>query len=475
MKIRLGAAGLLLVLLAATPLLAEEVAGLTLHVERLNPQTIRVWLGDFISSTAMVAVATEKGIVLIDTFGIPAIDRELRKVIARELGRGDFRYLINTHEHGDHTGGNAVYADCTIIAHELCAAGMKPARDDRQRVTEWYTNRIAELGGEIEKLPVADPRAKSLKEELVLDKLNLQDQQAAAEPVFPAKTFKDRMKLESGGTTFELYYTGGMHSASDISVFIPQSGLLMTGDTMADIWLTETPGCLAAFLIRNVEHNFPLLLENWNLLLAKKDQIKDLITGHWNGDLTMKGFENRVHYIQALWDGINLAVKEGRSLDTLFGQFRLRQSFPDLVNSPGITAQNHYGNITGIWSHLTNTVSAAGRIFELLDQGGQEAAIDQILQEHGKTPSKYYYLEAEFNQFGYQLMNGNTMPRALVMFRANTRLFPRSWNAWDSLGEACMNAGNREEAIQYYEKSIELNPENQNGKDKLKELRTPGK
>ena len=103
---------------------AEEIAGLPLHVQKLGDRAIRVWIGDHAPTTSVVAFATEKGIVVVDTFGAPKVDALLREVIARELGRSDFTYLINTHEHRDHTGGNSVYADCTIVGHELIPAGL---------------------------------------------------------------------------------------------------------------------------------------------------------------------------------------------------------------------------------------------------------------------------------------------------------------------------------------------------------------
>ncbi len=53
---------------------AEEIAGLPLHVSKIDDGVIRLWLGDHISSTAIVAFATEKGIVVVDTFGVPEID-----------------------------------------------------------------------------------------------------------------------------------------------------------------------------------------------------------------------------------------------------------------------------------------------------------------------------------------------------------------------------------------------------------------
>ena len=55
--------------------IAEEVAGLPLHVQRLDPKAIRVWIGDTISSTATVAIATEKGIVVANVVAFLASDQ----------------------------------------------------------------------------------------------------------------------------------------------------------------------------------------------------------------------------------------------------------------------------------------------------------------------------------------------------------------------------------------------------------------
>lgn len=44
-------------------------------------------------------------------------------------------------------------------------------------------------------------------------------------------------------------------------------------------------------------------------------------------------------------------------------------------------------------------------------------------------------------------------------------------NAYDSLGEAYMNAGDKERAIENYEKSLKLNPNNASGMANLKKLR----
>ena len=50
-------------------------------------------------------------------------------------------------------------------------------------------------------------------------------------------------------------------------------------------------------------------------------------------------------------------------------------------------------------------------------------------------------------------------------------LLPQDSNAYDSLGEAFMKRGDTEKAIANYERSLELNPGNDNAVQMLKELR----
>jgi glyoxylase-like metal-dependent hydrolase (beta-lactamase superfamily II) len=453
---------------------AEDVAGLPLHVQKLDSTAVRVWIGDHISSTATVAIATSKGIVVVDTLGFPSVDAQLRKVIARELGRNDFAMLINTHEHGDHTGGNAVYADCPIVGHELVAAGMAAQGGDRQRLLAWHDRRVGELKAELDKEPADSPKAARLKEELIRDRLGREALMSDAKKVPPTKTFSDRLTLDMGDTTFELYYIGGMHSASDIAVFVPEHGLLLTGDTMSDRWLTDTPGCLASFAARpGVRHDFPLWLDNWSRLLARKDQIRLILPGHWNGELSIAGVEARVNYVRTLWDGMNAAVAAGKGMDETVAAYRFETRFPELVDSPGFNARNHNSTITELWRVVSKQESAAGKLFELIAQGAGEEAVRQVVAERGAKQPKYFFLEAEINAQGYRFLQEDKVKEATALFRVNVELFPASWNVYDSLGEALLKAGDVAGATGMYEKSVELNPNNQNGKDALTRLRTP--
>ena len=71
---------------------------------------------------------------------------------------------------------------------------------------------------------------------------------------------------------------------------------------------------------------------------------------------------------------------------------------------------------------------------------------------------------------GYALLGHDLVDAAIQVFTANTERYPDSWNTWDSLGEACYVKGDRQKAAEYYEKSVELNPDNVNGKKMLEEL-----
>ncbi len=457
---------LLLVLPASA---AEEVAGLPLHVQRLDPKTVRVWVGDHVSTTNVVGFATAKGIVVVDTTGVPKIDRELRGVIARELGRSDFAMLINTHEHGDHTAGNSVYADTVIVAHERCAAGMRRNPADRERVLAWQVQHLADLEKELAKHPAGSAEAKKATEELTFGRLNHEVWTANAEPVVPTKTFTGRLTLEMGDTTFELSYIGGMHSASDIAVFVPSRGILMTGDTMADRWLTDTPGCLASFVAREgVPHDFPLLLENGRRLLARNGEIRTILPGHWNGELSFAGFEARLKYVEALWDGVGKLAKEGRPLEEAHTAFPLVARFPDLAKSPGFNASNHASTVSEIWATTTGLRNGASELFALVEAGAPEEQVRAVVADRGSKSPKFYFLEREINGRGYFLLQQQKrFPEAVRVFRINAELFPASWNAWDSLGEGLLAAGDVAGARRAYERSVQLNPENRNGKDAL--------
>ena len=79
-------------------------------------------------------------------------------------------------------------------------------------------------------------------------------------------------------------------------------------------------------------------------------------------------------------------------------------------------------------------------------------------------------LERVVNSAGYDLMEEKKPAKSIDVFRLNTSAFPRSANAFDSLGEAYLESGNTPLALVNYRKSFELDPENRNAEEVIKRL-----
>lgn len=79
--------------------------------------------------------------------------------------------------------------------------------------------------------------------------------------------------------------------------------------------------------------------------------------------------------------------------------------------------------------------------------------------------------EGIMNFLGYQLLyQAEDIDQAIEVFALNVSNYPKSFNVYDSLGEAYMVRGDTELAIENYEKSMVLNPDNTNGELQLEKL-----
>jgi len=61
---------------------------------------------------------------------------------------------------------------------------------------------------------------------------------------------------------------------------------------------------------------------------------------------------------------------------------------------------------------------------------------------------------------------------AVRIFSVNAEEYPQSYNVYDSLAEAFMVAGKREDALKNYRKSLQMNPDNTNAAERVRKLET---
>jgi len=107
--------------------------------------------------------------------------------------------------------------------------------------------------------------------------------------------------------------------------------------------------------------------------------------------------------------------------------------------------------------------------FELLAAEVERGA-EMIRGEKEKYHSSYPNLEAVLNSLGYSHLREDRTQEAIGVFRLNVELFPQSSNAYDSLGEGQLKAGDRDAGLENYRKSLELNPNNANARAVLESI-----
>jgi cyclase len=153
--------------------------------------------GGLCISNAGLIVGDESCIV-IDALFAPSMTRAFRDEIRRVTDK-PVRLLINTHHHVDHTMGNALFPEATIVAHAN-------ARREQQRagrgVLEWLRPRIPELVTEASALPSR----------------------------LPDLTYEGELTFAFEERTVRLQHLGPAHTIGDTLIVLPDERLLFAGD-----------------------------------------------------------------------------------------------------------------------------------------------------------------------------------------------------------------------------------------------------
>ena len=79
--------------------------------------------------------------------------------------------------------------------------------------------------------------------------------------------------------------------------------------------------------------------------------------------------------------------------------------------------------------------------------------------------------EKTINSLGYAFLKEKDPSSAVVLFKLNTKAYPDSANAWDSLGDGYEASNDIQDACMAYARSVELNPGNEHAKGELVKLR----
>jgi glyoxylase-like metal-dependent hydrolase (beta-lactamase superfamily II) len=144
----------------------------------------------------MVVAVGDDGVIQVDGEFAPLHDK-IKAAVAKVSGGKPVKYLINTHFHGDHTGGNGPFAKdgITVVAHQNLAL----------RLEHGSTNGLS------------GQKTAPVEKEAI-----------------PTKTYTtEGLQLMVKGKTAMVNHPASAHTDTDSYVYFPESNVIATGDTVS--------------------------------------------------------------------------------------------------------------------------------------------------------------------------------------------------------------------------------------------------
>ena len=174
--------------------------------------------------------------------------------------------------------------------------------------------------------------------------------------------------------------------------------------------------------------------------------------------------------------GITKPRKNHRAVGMSGGNRSVIMVYPDdhmaiivLTNLAGSAPEDFVEEIAGCYDPDIVKADPLTYLRKNLREIGFGKVIDFVKTERKTNPS-FTPNESELNDWAYRMMANKQEKEALEIFKLNVYLFPKSWNVYDSYGEILLKMEDKNKAIEMYRRSIQLNPENENGKKILKKL-----
>jgi cyclase len=257
----------------------------TLAAQDLGPNIRKIKDGIFVYSAKLndpncTIILSQDGVVLIDSGNNPPDSLAVMKAI-KQLTPQPVRYLINTEPHSDHTTGHFVFSPpALIVAHQGATESMKKAFNPKRN----------------EKLMAESPEMRETFKGFRL--------------ITPHIEYRDKMTLNVGDRTFELYYLKNVHSESDSAIWLPKERVLFTAASVS----VKRFNNLREFV------SIPDTLDAIKMMKALQPEV--VIPGHGTPG-TVKLLDDMERYYNVLLERVGQMAKEGRSLDEIKKELKI--------------------------------------------------------------------------------------------------------------------------------------------------------
>ncbi|WP_250502112.1 MBL fold metallo-hydrolase [Caballeronia sp. AZ7_KS35] len=207
-----------------------------------------VWFGlskpnSFQSGNVAIVTLPGGGELVVDTQDSDFLGREILAK-AKEVGHGPVKYVVNTHLHQDHVGGNVAFVDdnpkVQIIAHKNTCTGIpqKTVPRMRERIPA-LTKGLEDLRAKRVSIGGNDKDAAALDLRITGTSLYLADARdfrwAMPNMCLNLKAGQEKV-INEVGRRIEIHYFGRAHSTGDLAVYLPKERVAMVGD----LWGQDT-------------------------------------------------------------------------------------------------------------------------------------------------------------------------------------------------------------------------------------------
>jgi len=209
------------------------------------------------------------GLLLIDDQFAPLSEKISAAI--KSIDPGSIRFLINTHLHGDHSGGNENFKKmgATIVAHDLARERMS---------TEQFNARANRT------FPPRDKEA------------------------WPVVTFDNKMSFHMNGEDVEMHHFVPGHTDGDVIIKMKKGNILHTGDAFN---LSGYP-----FVDGSSGGTFDGYIETLDRIMGLADDKSKIIPGH--GDVGTKADVKMVRdMLIDIRDQVAAAMKKGKKVEDI--------------------------------------------------------------------------------------------------------------------------------------------------------------
>ena len=256
--------------------------------QELGPQFKKIKDGIYVytaqlNDSNVTIIETQEGVVLIDTGQTPK-DSHVVMAALKKLSSRPVRFIIHTEPHSDHTVGNFVFSPPAIVIAHLGATDSM---------------RKAENPATIEKRAAASPEMREAYKGYRL--------------VTPDIEYRDKMTLNVGDRTLELYYLKNVHSEADTAIWLPKERIVFTAASVT----VKRFGNHRPFV------SIPDTLSAIKMMKGLNPEV--VVPGHGPPG-TAKILDDMEQYYNLLLERVGAMAKQGKSLDEIKKELQMPET-----------------------------------------------------------------------------------------------------------------------------------------------------